>query len=111
MAFASSEAVRRSAACTSGSAAPISTASGTTSVALRRRPRASSWIGPSTYTRCVTLGTPSPRVGQTLLRAVPVRVLKHVYDAGPGLQARAVLRARGDFVGLARLVGSGFAFH
>src|SRR5918994_2860882 len=104
MAFASSEAVRRSAACTSGSAAPISTASGTTSVALRSIPRASSWTGPSTYTFCVTLVIPSG--AQMLLRGVPIGVLEDVNDAGPGLEARRVLRARGDLVGLARLIGS-----
>src|SRR5215210_9306838 len=57
------------------------------------------------------LGIPSPRVGQTLLRAVPVGVLEDVYDAGPCLEARAVLRARGDLVGLAGLVGSGLTVH
>src|SRR5215212_317928 len=107
IASASSEAVRRSTACTSGNADPNSTASGTTSVALRSMPRASSWIGPSTYTLCVTLVIPSG--GQMLLRGVPVGILEDVYDAGPGLEARRVLRARGDLVRFARLVDSGLA--
>src|SRR5918998_2310505 len=119
MASALSGAVRRSTACMSGSAAPISTARGpnpgTTSVVPRSTSNASAWTGPSMYTRCtmllISLRERRTRRGGWLPRVVPVGGLEDVYDARPGLEARAVFRARGDVVGVARLVGFGRTVH